>query len=404
MKKLRVLALALAAVMLLSACGVKEEENAGAAYDFGIPTDSAEDLSALKYVMISEVDGQYQCGQSGGYTFVSALAPQFAIGGCAHPDENSGKYYRLDYAMKEYYSQQNASRAANTTGITVRFCTDAPEICINAEVYNVTEPSAHMNARGAYGFDVYVGTGTNRTYCGESKQLMTDPAAISEVVKLPGGYQEVQINLPLYCGTKNIQIGFPAGTKVAAPTQRSYDKIVFYGSSITQGCAASRPGLAYTNILGLTLNADVHNLGFSGSALGEQVIAQYIAGLENISAFVMDYDYNNSIEGLQQTHYAFYKTVRNAHPEIPIILVSRPVYLKEPDQDQLSRVQIIMDTYNKAVSEGDKNVYFINGDDFFPNDYPDLYTVDTVHPNDLGMYYMAKTIYPVLKSALDGEK
>ena len=123
--------------------------------------------------------------------------------------------------------------------------------------------------------------------------------------------------------------------------------------------------------------------------------------VEDISAFVMDYDHNNTIAGLQETHYAFYKTVRDAHPDIPIIFVSRPVYLREPSAEQLSRIEIIKDTYNKAVASGDANVYFVCGDDFFPKDYPDLYMVDGTHPNDLGMYYIAKAIYPVLKSALD---
>ena len=84
--------------------------------------------------------------------------------------------------------------------------------------------------------------------------------------------------------------------------------------------------------------------------------------------------------------------------------MSKPVYTAEVPEDTAARLQVIRDTYDRAVAAGDKNIYLVKGEDFFPDDYPDLYMVDTVHPNDLGMYYMAKTIYPVLKAALDAKE
>ena len=50
------------------------------------------------------------------------------------------------------------------------------------------------------------------------------------------------------------------------------------------------------------------------------------------------------------------------------------------------------------------NVYFIDGGRFFPAPMKDLFCVDNLHPNDLGHYYMAKAIYPVLARALKGNK
>ena len=71
-------------------------------------------------------------------------------------------------------------------------------------------------------------------------------------------------------------------------------------------------------------------------------------------------------------------------------------------QDDRTRKAIIMETYQKAVSEGDRNVYYIDGESFFKND-PDkeLCFIDTVHPNDLGFYKMAKKIYAKMKE-IDG--
>ena len=95
------------------------------------------------------------------------------------------------------------------------------------------------------------------------------------------------------------------------------------------------------------------------------------------------------------------EVVRKAHPDIPIIMVTRPVYLEKQTADQLERRTIIKNSYNQAVKNGDENVYFIDGNDFFPKEMPDLYTIDMTHPNDLGMYYMAKTIFATLKPALE---
>lgn len=189
---------------------------------------------------------------------------------------------------------------------------------------------------------------------------------------------------------------------IAPATERSYTApICFYGSSITQGSAVSRPGNAYSNIVCRMLNADNMNLGFSGSAFGEGTVAKYIASRE-IAALVMDYDHNAaSPEALRDTHYAFYKLVRREHPDIPIVMVTRPIYTKDCTSDDLARQQVIQESYNKAVASGDQNVYFVNGNEFFDKTMPDLYTVDLVHPNDLGHYFMAQSIYAVLNEALD---
>lgn len=366
--------------------------------DFAKPTDSDEKLSEGNYVKVTEVDAKY-AKQSGQLMLISATAPQMSIGGIEHPSENSNEYYRLDVSKKSTYPSSVQTLATNTSGVTVRFRTNASYITLNATMRNAKTTYQHFTDRGAFGFDVYVGTGTNRVYCGQS--LMTSSTALkAEKVTLPGGYQEVTINLPLYAGVTSLQIGFPTDAMIAPPTERTYGTICFYGSSITQGGCASRPGNSYSNIICRMLNADNMNLGFSGSAKGEQSVAQYIASAD-IAAFVMDYDHNNTVDGLRDTHYAFYETVRAAHPDIPIIMVSRPVYLEKQTSEQLERRAIIKNSYNQAVKNGDENVYFIDGNDFFPKEMPDLFTIDMTHPNDLGMYYMAKAIFAVLEPALE---
>lgn len=355
----------------------------------------------LDYVPVEDVDGKYIEGKNENTVFVNILNPLFAIGGITHPDSNCGEFYRLDASKKDIYSDANKFLASCTAGAQVRFNTDADNITIKIWLRSAITGMNHFSNRGVYGLDMLVGTGNNRRYVGAQMQTFADSSTFNEgVLNLPKGEKEVLINLPLYGGLTKMAIGFPAGTKIAKPAERSIkDPVCFYGSSITQGGCVSRPGNMYSHILCRALDADCMNLGFSGSAMGEQSVAEYI-GTRKISAFVMDYDFNSpTAETLQQTHEPFFKTVRRAHPDVPVIFVTHPYYYKESENDA-KRKSVIRTTYENALKSGDKNVYFVDSETFFPLEMRDLYAVDILHPNDLGQFMMAKAIYPVLAKAL----
>ena len=166
-------------------------------------------------------------------------------------------------------------------------------------------------------------------------------------------------------------------------------------------------GMAYPNMLCRMLNADCRNLGYSSGAHGEDDTIAYLASQE-MCAFVMDYDHNANFDQLEKSHYKLYKAVREAHPDIPIIMVSRPVFTedfdnKSPSYEDEARLKLIQKSYKMAKNSGDENVYFVNGyADFFPiRSMADIYTGDFSHPNDTGMYFMGLAIYKQLAPALE---
>lgn len=143
------------------------------------------------------------------------------------------------------------------------------------------------------------------------------------------------------------------------------------------------------------MDCDHINLGFSGNGKGELFIAEYIAGLD-MSACVLDYDYNAPDEAhLKATHEPFFKAIRSKHPRLPVVFISSPNTALFTE-----RRAIIKQTYENAVSAGDKNVWFIGGETMYGVKDRDACIVDGTHPNDFGFMRMAKTIYPVLKKAL----
>ena len=174
--------------------------------------------------------------------------------------------------------------------------------------------------------------------------------------------------------------------------------VVYYGSSITQGGCASRPGMAYQNIISRWYNCDHINLGFSGNAKGEDAIAEYIAGLK-MSVFVYDYDHNApNVEHLKKTHKRMFDIIRGKNPNLPIIIVSMPKY--PLTNNEVLRREVIKETYKTAKSQGDNNVYFIDGCEMMRFKGGNEATVDNCHPTDLGFRRMADWIGEAVGKAL----
>ncbi len=335
-----------------------------------------------------------------GFCHINCRKAPFALGGITDPKENGGEYYRLDVTKKETYSEAVRQLAKCTSGGSIRFATDADEIYLTVILREPVLGMPHFCDRGVFGVDTYVGTGSDRKYVGVQMQFFANnPEKNEGVLKLPKGVKEVLIHLPLYSGIHDVTVGFKPTDRVGVPTKRTHKPIAVYGSSITQGGCVSRPANAFVNLLARAVDADCRGFGFSGSALGEREVAQYIASCE-LSCFIMDYDYNSpSAEHLKATHEPFFKVIREAQPELPVIFVTHPFYA-DPTEDDERRIAVVRETYEKAKAVGDENVYFVDSHDFFTPEYRDLYAVDFLHPNDLGQFSMAQTIYPALKKAL----
>ena len=122
-----------------------------------------------------------------------------------------------------------------------------------------------------------------------------------------------------------------------------------------------------------------------------------IASLD-MSTFVLDYDYNASdADYLEKTRENAYLTIRKKRPLLPIVIISCPRC--DLSGDWSDRLEVIKRTYDNAKKAGDKNVYFIDGSEFFPEIGYD-YSIDGIHPTDLGFDIMAKAIFPTLKETL----
>jgi len=283
--------------------------------------------------------------------------------------------------------------STHTAGGRVRFKTNSSRVAVRCEsLYSGS--MSHMPLSGSMGLDVYV----NGVFKASIRPNNDDGGMFEGVFMPDEGMNDIEINMPLYNGIKRMFVGLCDDAELEAPKAYAIDKpIVYYGSSITQGGCASRPGNSYQGFISRWLDSDHINLGYSGNGKGEEAMAQYIAGLE-MTAFVMDYDHNapNS-EHLERTHERFFRIIRKAQPKLPILFVTKPDCDKDLDS-AAERRAVIRKTYENAVIAGDRHVAFLDGAECFGAEDRDACTVDGCHPNDLGFYRMAQAIYkPLLK-------
>ena len=308
--------------------------------------------------------------------------------------KENGQYCRMPGAAAEKVSERVHVLYKKTSGGRVRFRTDSAYVAIKAVMHGVVRIPV-LSHVGANAFDLYA----DGVFISAFVPPIDSGKGYESVVDLEGRKErEITIHFPLYAGVDTLYIGLEDGAcvKEAAP-YREGAPIVCYGSSITQGGCASRPGLSYQNILTRRLDRDFMCLGFSGNAKAEDAMIDYIKGLD-MSVFVLDYDHNAPTpEHLQNTHEKMFRAIRQAKPDLPILILPRPRYTLLEEEKQ--RFAIIEQTYRNARLAGDRNVYLIDGPTLMAL-CGDEGTIDGCHPNDLGFVSMAKAIGDVLEQIL----
>lgn len=329
------------------------------------------------------------------------------------------KFYRFDESPLKLYGvplydreklwqrlpDETLKDVSNLTGLArrcpgARVClrTDSPEIAVKY-TFETFSVDIGMSIYACQSAHVLVGDRRKPYFAGLIGPKSYDEKTVDGSVKKKAEMEDVTIFLPRNERICDIEIGVADGARVEAPTPYDGKPIVYYGSSITEGGCCCNPFNVYNAAISNHLNMDYVNLGFSGSAKGELVIADFINTLD-MSAFVYDYDNNSpTADTLRATHEPFFRRIREKHPDLPILMMSMPREIYDPEF--LERRDIIRETYDRAVAAGDKHVAFIDGFTFFGDTDRHTCMVDGTHPNDLGFYRMTQAVEPVLRKLLN---
>ena len=297
----------------------------------------------------------------------------------------------------------------HSAGEAVRFVSDAATLQVRWELTSASLAMPHMPATGASGVDLYVKlpSGEWRWLANGQPRGQTNTATLAS--DLPPGRREFLLYLPLYNGVRSVELGLNAGADLApaGPWGTGTRKpIVFYGTSITQGGCASRPGMAHVALVGRRFNFPTINLGFSGSGRMEPALADLLAELDP-SVFVLDCLPNLKAAEVAERTEPFVRRLRAARPHTPIVLVEDRNYTDAflnagRRTGNEANHAALRAAYQRLKQAGVKDLHYLRAEDLLGADGED--TVDGSHPTDLGFVRhadaFAKVLKPLLKRAV----
>ncbi|GAB2988112.1 SGNH/GDSL hydrolase family protein [Cyclobacterium sediminis] len=316
-------------------------------------------------------------------------------------------YNRLPEAAKSSVRNSVWSLSKNTAGLAIRFSSNSSIIKVRWTLKN-NRVKGNMTPIASNGLDLYAYTKDRWQFVGVAipgKEVVNETTVIADMTK---ENREYLLNLPLYEGVENIEIGVESNATIDKPGQDIIDQenpIIFYGTSITQGASASRPGLTYAALLGRKINKEVINLGFSGNGRFEKEVAQFIMP-DNPSVIILDCTPNSAPDTILTNLPETLAYIQSVNDSIPIILVESIVrdyaYFKENDPSTfgtLSYIQAQNDALKKVYLDNkNKNLFYVTNKDLIGQD--NEATIDGTHFNDLGNYRMYQFLLPMVQKLL----
>lgn len=295
----------------------------------------------------------------------------------------------------------NLSR--HSTGFNVRFATNST--AIHAEWRLCLDQIAlpHMPATAVSGLDLYAKTPLGKwRWVGTGKpQGFPDNRVCLNYGFLPEE-REYLLYMPLHNQVEKLKIGIESESSFTPLPPRHQRPIIFYGTSIVHGIAASRPGMCHTSIIGRRLDCPIVNLGFSGRAKMELALAELLAEL-NPAVYVIDCLPNMEPELVETRAEVFLKTLHTAKPEVPIVLVEDRSYPHGwivptlSHRNRASRALLHL-AYRQLSTHETQQFHYVSGDSLLGSDGEA--TVDGTHPTDLGFMRFADVLAPVIKGLL----
>jgi len=292
----------------------------------------------------------------------------------------------------------------HTSGMLFRFESDSPFVTFQWRPYSDTLSEPNMAAPAVSGVDVYVWEGARWRYRATGMIWNSKTKVGGVTVNGHKGARYI-MNLPLYNGIRWCRLGIsPKATVKPFPHTSGVEKpVVFYGTSITQGGCASRPGLGFVNWVGRRLDVPVVGLGFAGCGKMEYEMSEHLARID-ASCYVIDCVWNVKGAEMKARLEPFVRNLRAKRPDVPIVFAEGGSFEFVPRKDDDPHARIETQeihqraVYEKLVAEGWKKLFFLSKNGMYDDSFEG--SMDRVHPNDLGMKTMTDAFAKAVREAL----
>ena len=310
----------------------------------------------------------------------------FILEGTLIPESlKENRYDRLPISYKEIVRKPVWDLSKSSAGMSIRFISNSKSINVKWEVLNDLKMN-HMAETGIKGIDLYF---KNKDYwqyinTGRPVGIINESCLIDNMTNK---MREFKIFLPLYDGIENIEVGIDSNSIIQKPSKNDKKPIIFYGTSITQGGCASRPGMAHTNIISRKLDIDCINFGFSGNGGMEQSIAKLISESNPLFYVIECMPNMINAENVTNKTIPLVKTIRKKNPDTPIILVDHFIstysILDKRTNNEIEKMNAALETeYEKMILDGYNDIFYFKSKNAIGDDNEG--TVDGVHFTDLG--------------------
>ena len=310
----------------------------------------------------------------------------FRLEGTVIPDSlKENRYDRLPFSYKNIVRKPVWDLSKSSAGLSIRFLSNSTTISVKWKILNDFTMN-HMAETGIKGVDLYYKNDNGWQYIntGRPQGIDNDYLLVDNMTEK---LREFKIFLPLYDGVKNIEVGINSTSFIRKVKENTKKPIIFYGTSITQGGCASRPGMAHTNIISRKLDIDVVNFGFSGNGRMEQPIAELISETEPLFYVIECMPNMISAENISKTTIPLVNTIKKKNPDTPILFVDHFDFSFSVLDNQVKKHTDSMNTalkteFKKMVDNGYENIFHLESKNALGSDYEG--TVDGVHFTDLG--------------------
>ena len=320
--------------------------------------------------------------------------------------ENTELYYsRLPVDMKSVTRKGVWELGLNSAGLALRFSTNSPTIGFRWTLLNHFIMH-HMAGTGIRGIDLYrLDENEHWQFIGTAIPNGKDTTKTQVVVSaMDGRDHDYMAYLPLYDGVTKVEVGVTKNATIGQPhcdvlVKGKEKPLMFYGTSITQGGCASRPGMVYTSIISRALQKECINLGFSGNARMDKSMAEIVARVD-AEQYVIDCLPNCTVETLRDSAYYFLTYLAKKRPDAPIYMVeniwfSHAIVNRAVHDLLVEKNAYWHELYLQLRKEGYDNFRYIPADGLTGPDGEG--SVDGTHQTDLGFLRMADGFLRYLK-------
>ena len=327
------------------------------------------------------------------------------IDGLSLPMESKGfpqtdrPYGRLPSDLLPLCSKGVRAMSEQSTGHYFLFATDADRLAVEWVLEEKSGRDAYIPPQGLYGVDIYDTANGKWRFVRNGRLSDLSNPTNSFCVEMPGqGLRPVMVCLPIRGVVRSVRIGLPKGAELtrwrhASGVERP---VVHYGTSIVHGGCASRPGLCFTSVAGREADVPYVNLGFSGCAHLEPVMADAMARID-ASLYLVDTVWNCSPDMIRERLEPFLRRLHAARPDVPI-LVCEGI---EPNGTRLGSNDALKEVYDRLAAEGttlSARLRYLPAEGLIPTDFEA--THDLCHPNDYGSVPMGRAFARAIKESL----